>query len=79
MSKKAKTREKVLLVSDDPFQRNPSEHNYLKKLRELRAQGKVPTVMGKITHIHITHDDWCRIFDGMPCNCNPDITFEVEQ
>lgn len=26
-----------------------------------------------VHHVTVEHDDWCAIFQGQPCNCNPDI------
>ena len=29
---------------------------------------------GKVSDISVQHDDWCAIYKGRPCNCDPDIT-----
>jgi hypothetical protein len=49
-----------------------TKHNYyvrlieaLKKSPELRAAG--------IHNIDIRHDDWCAIYKGGYCNCEPEI------
>ena len=42
--------------------------NYVKKVREsieMPTQG--------VHHVSILHDDWCGIFNGEACNCDPDI------
>jgi hypothetical protein len=26
----------------------------------------------------IAHDNWCKIYKGKPCNCNPDISVETD-
>jgi hypothetical protein len=45
-------------------------HNYVRKLLYLRRLGLIPNGV----HIgDIYHDDWCGIWDGKRCNCNPDI------
>lgn len=69
---------KILWVSDDPLQRQPPQHNYAKKLLEMEHSGALPIVKGRVTHIHIAHDDWCKIHNGMFCNCDPEITFELD-
>ena len=28
---------------------------------------------GTVSHAVVKHDDWCDIFKGKPCNCNPDL------
>lgn len=34
------------------------------------AIGKTATP-GVVTHVNVCHDDWCGIFKGTPCDCNP--------
>ena len=34
---------------------------------------------GEVTHVHAYHDDDCRIFQGEPCNCEPDIRVEPDK
>jgi hypothetical protein len=48
-------------------------HSHVKKLRKLMAQGKIPMKAGTVSQVHVAHDDWCRIFKGQRCNCDPDI------
>jgi hypothetical protein len=50
---------------------DPYEHNYYKKLMNLVEAGKLPR--GCITEVDICHDDWCRIYSGGYCNCDPEI------
>ncbi len=50
---------------------DPMKHNYYKKLMKLHAQGKLPTV--GLHEVDICHDDWCRVYRGGYCNCEPDI------
>lgn len=49
--------------------KNPRRHNYFKLMMQLAAQIKA----GEKGVIHVTfeHDDWCGIFKGGDCNCNP--------
>jgi hypothetical protein len=34
---------------------------------------KHPELRGRATAILIRHDDWCAIYSGQPCNCDPDV------
>ncbi len=45
--------------------------NYLPKLIALFDQGKAPP--GTVTEAAIAHDDWCSIFRGGVCDCEPDV------
>jgi hypothetical protein len=31
-----------------------------------------------ITHLVYYHDEWCRIYHGQACNCEPDVRFFAE-
>jgi hypothetical protein len=31
-----------------------------------------------VTHIVYFHDDWCRIYDGEACNCDPHVRLFAE-
>ena len=62
----------MLYIGDDPNRDKPEKHNYIRKLRRLQKQGKIPK--GEVTDVDIAHDDWCKIFTGGYCNCNPEIT-----
>ncbi len=46
---------------------------YLGPLLEKYESGEYPLVKGALTHVEIQHDDWCQIFNGGQCNCNPEI------
>ncbi|MEK7754511.1 MAG: hypothetical protein AAB654_21480 [Acidobacteriota bacterium] len=47
------------------------EPNYITKLRKMYAEGKLqPTGMYQAV---VAHDDWCAMYDGRPCDCDPDI------
>jgi hypothetical protein len=50
---------------------DPRKHNYYRKLLKLYEQGKVPR--GRLADVDIYHDDWCRIYRGGYCNCDPEI------
>ena len=53
-------------MSDKPV------HNYQIKLERMHAEGKLPRTVG-VRDINIFHDDWCGIYKGGRCNCDPDI------
>jgi hypothetical protein len=50
-----------------------SQHNYVKKILLLIEAGLLPIEVG-LQEIDIRHDDWCGIFQGKRCACDPDIT-----
>ena len=54
----------------------PPQHNYLKKLLRLQAQGALPLTAG-VHDVAIAHDDWCGIYRGKHCHCDPDITLKT--
>jgi hypothetical protein len=39
-----------------------------------------PEVLGKpgVRHVVFHHDEWCRIYDGAQCNCEPEVRFFAE-
>jgi len=47
--------------------------NYEKKLRAMLDRGELTPRPGVATHINVAHDDWCAIYAGGRCNCDPDI------
>ena len=49
----------------------PAEPNYLRKLRYLWCAGRLPRV--GLHLIDILHDDWCSVFAGWCCDCDPTI------
>jgi hypothetical protein len=54
----------------------PKTHNYLKKLLRLQAQGGLPVGVG-LHQLDIYHDDWCHIYKGKRCNCDPDLRLKT--
>lgn len=67
---------KTLYISDVPELDEPERQHYFKEL-----QGLAKEIMGKpgFYHVDIFHDDWCDIFHGGYCNCNPNIKPIKEQ
>jgi hypothetical protein len=52
--------------------KKPREHNYLKKILRLEAEGKFPP--GTVNSLSIKHDDWCNLLvHNGTCNCDPEI------
>jgi hypothetical protein len=47
--------------------------NYVRKILE-KLKNRRPPV--GVTNVLIRHDDWCDIFKGKPCNCNPGVIME---
>lgn len=47
--------------------------NYIRKLQKLQRQGLLPKE--GLAEVAILHDDWCAIYKGQPCNCEPDINY----
>ena len=39
-----------------------------------------PEVLGKpgVSHVVLYHDEWCPIYDGKSCGCDPDFRFFAE-
>jgi hypothetical protein len=49
------------------------QHNYIVKLLRLIEAGILPVEVG-LQEVDIRHDDWCGVFQGQRCHCDPDIT-----
>ena len=50
----------------------PKQHNYIRKLHYLWRIGALPRTVG-LHMLDVAHDDWCGIFEGKRCNCDPDV------
>ena len=50
------------------------EHNYLTPIFEAIANEQPDR--GRLTIVNISHDDWCEVYRGELCNCNPEISFQ---
>jgi hypothetical protein len=50
---------------------DPRKHNYFAKIQKFIETHRIAPA--QITEIDICHDDWCRIYRGGYCNCNPEI------
>jgi hypothetical protein len=37
-----------------------------------------PLERGKVYHLVIHHDEWCRIYDESACNCAPIVEWHLE-
>lgn len=49
---------------------DPHRHNYFAKVMALTATVE----RGKVYVVTVAHDDWCAIYGGGYCNCDPDVT-----
>ncbi|MCI0464975.1 MAG: hypothetical protein L0Z62_49265 [Gemmataceae bacterium] len=50
---------------------DPRKHNYYRKLIELFEQSKHSAEL--LQEVDIYHDDWCDIYRGGYCNCDPEV------
>lgn len=76
MSKNYK-KNKALFVTNNP---NPTQSNYVKKLDKMKMDGKFDHIQpGTIFHNVVYHDDWCSIYKGGNCNCDPDIVIMSDE
>jgi hypothetical protein len=55
-----------------------SQPNYVRKLHYLYRIGALPRDVG-VHQISVAHDNWCGIFEGRFCNCDPDISLKWTQ
>jgi hypothetical protein len=54
------------------------QHNYLTKIQQMWASGDLPREAG-YHQVAVSHDDWCGVFEGQRCNCDPEITVKWSQ
>ena len=52
------------------------EHNYVRKLHYLWRVGAIPRE-GGLHLLTVWHDDWCGVYNGQLCNCDPDSTLKA--
>jgi hypothetical protein len=50
---------------------DPTRHNYYRKLMELQRRGRIPAA--SLAEVDICHDDWCGVYEGNYCDCDPDV------
>lgn len=59
--------------------REAKVHNYLKKLAQMEQRGQVKVgPAGSLNNMTVRHDDWCGVYKGEECNCDPNIEFEAD-
>lgn len=51
----------------------PKLPGYLKQILEMQARGELAGASGETSHITVSHDDWCMVWNGGACNCEPAI------
>jgi len=54
---------------------NGDGHNYVRKINEMWETGALPREAG-YHQIAVYHDDWCNVFQGKRCDCDPDISLK---
>lgn len=47
--------------------------NYLKQISEMQGRGELPSTPDAVSHVTVSHDDWCMVWNGAQCNCEPTI------
>ncbi len=57
-------------------QQNKFYDGYIKHLPQVAVDA--PLERGRLYHLTFFHDDWCTIFDGADCNCDPIVTRHIE-
>jgi hypothetical protein len=74
-ARKRPPRSGTLWVSTPPARAQDGrvQHNHRVKLDRLCAAGKIPVAPGSVNRIDFIHDDWCGIFAGGFCDCDPDV------
>jgi len=50
--------------------------SYMETIFKAIEKGSIPSV--GVLMPQIAHDNWCKIYKGKPCNCNPDISVETD-
>jgi hypothetical protein len=66
---------KVLYVGNQETP-HPREHNYHAKLMPLMEAMLAQGVPPGVSSIRVAHDDWCGIYQGKRCNCDPEVSLE---
>lgn len=61
---------RTLIVGDRPAE-EWVQHHYARRFLEVAKEGVLEG--GKVFVANIRHDDWCAIWGGGLCNCDPDI------
>jgi hypothetical protein len=49
---------------------DPRKHNYFEKLIKLVEEGKV---IPGLSEVAVYHDDWCAVYRGGYCDCDPEV------
>jgi hypothetical protein len=71
MGKRRRHQKKTLVITDENrIGGNYMEQN-LKIVDEIQAPG--------LRHVQVLHDDWCKIFRGAACNCDPKVVLLTEE
>jgi hypothetical protein len=49
----------------------PQKHNDLPHVFDAVRRNRERLPPGTVYELRVAHDNWCLIFKGGPCNCNP--------
>jgi hypothetical protein len=58
-------------ATPDEVTKHLTESHYVPCVLELIKEYQSQLKPGTYHEVKIYHDDWCAIFKGQPCNCNP--------
>lgn len=62
--------------ADKIARENRFYHDYIRHLPRIPINA--PYERGRLYHTVSFHDDWCAIYSGGACNCNPNIVRHIE-
>ena len=55
---------------------NKFYNDYVRHLPQVPLDA--PIERGRIHHLVVHHDEWCAVYDGKDCNCDPNVSRHVE-
>lgn len=50
--------------------------NYVEKVERLNAESRRRP--GQLREVFVMHDDWCGVFKGKPCHCDPVVKYRED-
>jgi len=62
--------------ADKIVRENRFYRDYIRHLPRIPTDA--PYERGRLYHTVFFHDDWCAIYSGGACNCNPDIVRHIQ-
>ena len=61
------TDERVLVIGR-------SRERYTDKVVAIGLEAARQGRRGEVIHVNVAHDDWCGVFRGLRCACEPEVT-----